>query len=597
LALEGGVRDQGGDLRAIVDNPDYKPLAKLTRNQGYKPRFPEERFKKLINENGLSLEDAAERAQEQGYFPEKPDRYANEVDPHEFLAAIEEDLRGNHRYSMHDDMQVAQFEEALARNHEVDQLAQEHGINPRGMSREQFFDTVAERKSVSDLADEVRAREADYEDHLAKGHDYLPAEYREGDILETEHGPMTVEPRTLEDLEREHHEATKATFGQGATPADLDRLQRAGGQEGLGETSPGQAGRAAGPPGGVGTETGGAGPPGAAAADTAGGGRPANRAGPTLGDFQLANLQRQLTQADYRMRDLAVQVADAYRRADELIAMHVGANAGGMLEEIAKAQHAHIDKLTQQSAHAALLNWQRPDLKGFAEREKAWRDTGVAPGIAQPELARDIADVKTAAANAKPMPERPKPPKDWGQPTAVERTERAGNPEKPAEKPPGEATPAGNAEAATTAPAKPETPTAAPTGSEKVIDLSGMGNGMTDSLYAGLYDALRQGKETFAGIKDPVLAKARSAFEQGLITSADDLRKLVQAGYDPKLASLQFEMKEHLTLEKAYPDLDTTRLLPEERAELEAAQAAVEQAGRMADAFEEAAACLKRAGA
>jgi hypothetical protein len=57
--------------------------------------------------------------------------------------------------------------------------------------------------------------------------------------------------------------------------------------------------------------------------------------------------------------------------------------------------------------------------------------------------------------------------------------------------------------------------------------------GATDKLYEGLFTALQQGKETFAGIKDPVIARARPFFDQGLIKSAKDLRDLVQSGYDP----------------------------------------------------------------
>lgn len=68
--------------------------------------------------------------------------------------------------------------------------------------------------------------------------------------------------------------------------------------------------------------------------------------------------------------------------------------------------------------------------------------------------------------------------------------------------------------------------------------LGGFGKGMVDSLYGGLFDSLQKGKDTFAGVPDPALAKAKPFFEQGLLKSPDDLRRLVNAGYDPAKAGL-----------------------------------------------------------
>jgi hypothetical protein len=60
----------------------------------------------------------------------------------------------------------------------------------------------------------------------------------------------------------------------------------------------------------------------------------------------------------------------------------------------------------------------------------------------------------------------------------------------------------------------------------------GMGKAISSNLYDGLYKALESGSDTFAGVKDPVLARARPAFEAGQIKSADDLRKFVAADID-----------------------------------------------------------------
>jgi hypothetical protein len=66
-----------------------------------------------------------------------------------------------------------------------------------------------------------------------------------------------------------------------------------------------------------------------------------------------------------------------------------------------------------------------------------------------------------------------------------------------------------------------------PEATQKTIDLSGMAKGMTDNLYGGLFQALKEGKDRFAGIKDPILAQAKPLFESGRIKSADDLRRFV----------------------------------------------------------------------
>lgn len=67
---------------------------------------------------------------------------------------------------------------------------------------------------------------------------------------------------------------------------------------------------------------------------------------------------------------------------------------------------------------------------------------------------------------------------------------------------------------------------------------AGMASAIVGNLYDGLFDALKQGKDKFAGVRDPVLAKAKASFDQGLINSAKDLQNLAQAGFDPHLAGL-----------------------------------------------------------
>jgi hypothetical protein len=59
----------------------------------------------------------------------------------------------------------------------------------------------------------------------------------------------------------------------------------------------------------------------------------------------------------------------------------------------------------------------------------------------------------------------------------------------------------------------------------------GAAQAIKENLYGGLFEALRQGKSKFAGITDPVLARAKPAFDAGLIKSAEDLQRFENQGY------------------------------------------------------------------
>lgn len=62
-------------------------------------------------------------------------------------------------------------------------------------------------------------------------------------------------------------------------------------------------------------------------------------------------------------------------------------------------------------------------------------------------------------------------------------------------------------------------------------NLGSMAKAMTDNFYESAFDALEKGKTTISGVKDPILAKAKGAYDAGLITSPDDIRKFEENGY------------------------------------------------------------------
>jgi GGDEF domain-containing protein len=95
-----------------------------------------------------------------------------------------------------------------------------------------------------------------------------------------------------------------------------------------------------------------------------------------------------------------------------------------------------------------------------------------------------------------------------------------------------------------------------------LANLQNMGKGVTDSLYGGLFKSLQEGKDTFAGIKDSVLIKSKSAFDAGVIKSPEDLRKYVNAGYpEVKLPENTIETPEQVAGEKL--DKEWTAFTPE----------------------------------
>lgn len=59
----------------------------------------------------------------------------------------------------------------------------------------------------------------------------------------------------------------------------------------------------------------------------------------------------------------------------------------------------------------------------------------------------------------------------------------------------------------------------------KVPDLGKMASGITDNFYSGVFDSLKQGKDTFSGVKEPLIQKAKPLFDKGLIKSPEDLKK------------------------------------------------------------------------
>lgn len=220
---KGGVQDPGGDLKAITG--------------GGRSR--------LINKNGLARDDMAESAWENGYFPD----FAERPSWDDLLRRLEDDIRGNPQYSEFDSDAVAAYTNALEHNAEIDRLAQELDIETKGLSYNEFWDKVAERKSLEDLGKDIEAQEASFTENLANmermQEEWLAErpESWEPDALEP--GPA----RSLEDLEREYQqEIASRSAGQGQEavgPIERPGESPGGGESGftVGRDGAGDAGR------------------------------------------------------------------------------------------------------------------------------------------------------------------------------------------------------------------------------------------------------------------------------------------------------------------------------------------------------------------
>jgi hypothetical protein len=186
----GGLVDTGGDVSAIVGGPRGRPG--------------------LLNMTGMTLDDAAMRAWENGYFPE----FSERPSVNDLLDKINEDHNGNPVYSMHDQDAVDAYQHALTQNSEVSRLSSETGVSPRGRTAAQFFDEVAAHYSMEELAREQASLDAA---HQAAFDAMQTAASQSGVDLEGLYGALHG-TRSLRDLElefRQEDAARAARPGEG----------------------------------------------------------------------------------------------------------------------------------------------------------------------------------------------------------------------------------------------------------------------------------------------------------------------------------------------------------------------------------------------
>lgn len=120
LKRQGGLQDYGGELKS---------------------RDAQKLYPGIVSKNGMNFDDAALMAWENGYFPSKTER----PDINEFLEAVDEGLRGNHRYNTEEERNFSDAIEDL--REELDRL----GIDYENMTAaeiEKAVDEIPELKSL-----------------------------------------------------------------------------------------------------------------------------------------------------------------------------------------------------------------------------------------------------------------------------------------------------------------------------------------------------------------------------------------------------------------------------------------------------------------
>ena len=142
----GGLKNEGGELTAMDADKSHRDL--LT---GLAKPF----VRKLVKNDGLSFDEAALRASEDGYFPELN---GERPDINQFLEKIREDLGGNPQHSLHDADKVEAYNDALRYNAETDKISNETGIQAEGKTHTQFWDEVTKYYS----RDQVAEKKADF---------------------------------------------------------------------------------------------------------------------------------------------------------------------------------------------------------------------------------------------------------------------------------------------------------------------------------------------------------------------------------------------------------------------------------------------------
>lgn len=195
LSLSEWVSKNGG---LNISDADLKGVGAEDWHKG-KPGW-----KKIQQETGMSMDDAAEAAQEEGYFDDIKGRRPSIA---EFMNKLRDDATGNHQYKVSDAGKMDEYNNAVQFNAQADEYANKYDIDTKGMTRKQFWDAVREKMSIEDADKEAQDR------NDAALHEIDEFERKEKEFMESRGDawePESSETRTLEDLENEYKQTQDA---------------------------------------------------------------------------------------------------------------------------------------------------------------------------------------------------------------------------------------------------------------------------------------------------------------------------------------------------------------------------------------------------
>lgn len=220
VKARGGITDVGGDVRHILGGAKQRPG--------------------LISKSGLDTDAMALRAWESGYFPELRERPTVQ----QFVARLEDDLRGDAQYSEHDADAVQEFRASVQYNAELDRLATDSGVDPAGKTHEEFWNAISEHLSLEEMAREQKSQadafEKEYSDAQREARAFTESR---GDAWEGDAAPQGI-GRTLEDLENEHRSEVSSQQTQPGE-SGAQRSKPAGPDQGQVQEGNGPRGRGA----------------------------------------------------------------------------------------------------------------------------------------------------------------------------------------------------------------------------------------------------------------------------------------------------------------------------------------------------------------
>jgi DNA segregation ATPase FtsK/SpoIIIE-like protein len=219
-------------------------------------------------------------------------------------------------------------------------------------------------------------------------------------------------------------------------------------------------------------------------------------------------------------------LAPIFQRADQTIALATAAETGRRAEDLFQRQRDFMMR----------------NFTGLVDREKAWKETGIAPGIAHDDLVRATGEVETtaaAAAKQPPVQTLTKPPENWIQP-------------------------------ATTVPAQ-----------DAYAQMAEIARNEGSIASSRIQQELGVGYNQAATLRDQLI-------KDGVIDANGKA-----TGKVPTPATPAPEARAPQTFEQVYPELANRNLTEEDKAELMEAHRQVEQAELKEGAYQEAAMCLK----